>query len=363
MNKARFAVSLCSLVLIIAVSMLLSRASEPQPVTPAIGIKTFTLSAQTPTQVLHVAGTTRSSNTAILRFQVAGRVTEKATKLGDAVDQGAVLASIYNPEIEPLVQQANDNVARLTAATEQAQRDFERLDSLLNEQAVTRQEWEVGRTRYTTANNAEAAAKAELARAEQVAKELQLIAPFAGSITEIMVDVGDVVAVGAPAMRLSNLSSVELRLAVSDTVLQQLRLGQSIAVYKTLANNASSMTGVVSEISPFRERGSLPELVLELDAKQVAPGTAVRAEIVVRADNTLSLPLKSVLMTGEQTTAVYKIVDGIAQLTPIRPLSIHDDKVLINQGLVVGDEIALEGIAKLFDGAKVQVLVNARAKP
>ena len=345
---------LIAAIVVVSVFFLRPSAEEPAPEI-VIPIRTATIGDETPRDTMVISGTTRSAETAVLRFQVGGRVDQKLVSLGEAVEAGARLASLYNPEIEPLAERARENLARLVADRDQAKRDFSRLDALFKQQAVTRQEWENGKTRVTSASKAVAAAKSELARAERVATELMLIAPFPGTVTEILTDIGEVVTAGAPAIRISNPSIVELKIAVREDVLAQVSLGQEIPVRRSIDPSSQSFTGTVTEISPYRERGSLPEIVLTLNGQEVPPGSTVTAELEVNAEDKISIPIRSVLMTGMNTTAVYRIENDIAQLTPIRPLKITSNSVLIDQGIEAGDKIAVEGIAQLYDGAKVEV--------
>ncbi|MEM7358997.1 MAG: efflux RND transporter periplasmic adaptor subunit [Pseudomonadota bacterium] len=345
---------LIAIVVVAVVFFFNEKDDEPTPQTP-IPVRTATISSDIPINNLVVSGTTKSAETALLRFQVGGRVEKKLVSLGQQVKAGDSLAVLYNPEIEPLAQQAKENFDRLSAEQAQASRDFERLESLYEQQAVTTQEWENGKTRLTAATKAVSAAKSALARSERVASELSLTAPFAGAVTEILTDVGEVVTAGAPAFRLSNPGRVELKIAVREETLSQVSLGQEISVRRSLSADDRKFVGTVTEISPFRERGALPELVVTLDGSEIAPGTTVTAELAIRADDRISIPIRSVLMTGENTTAVYQIENNVATLTPIRPLKITTSGVLIDQGLEPGDVVATEGIAQLFDGALVEV--------
>ncbi len=353
MEKPRVVVPVLVVAALVGVLLLVNRETVIDEPEVAVPVRVERISAQPPKRSLVIAGTTRSADTALLRFQVSGRVIEEAVSLGDQVKKGDVLARVYNPELEPLAQRAADNLASAKADAEQAQRDQTRVAKLFDQQAVTRQEWERALTQLTTANKRVAAAQAELSRAEQVSGELALVAPFAGAITEVLIDEGEVVAAGAPAMRLSNAANVELSLPVSDKVIRQISLGQKVAVKPSLDVSAESVEGTVIELSPFRERGALPEVKIALGARSIGPGVAVTAELQVDGEVGVSLPLRSVLMTGDDTVAVYTKSEGRAKLVPIRPLSISTLNVVVDQGVNAGDEVITEGIAQLYDGVKV----------
>ena len=353
MENSRPVIPLFGLLAIIVITLLVLNKPEKVEEVQVISVRTAKISNDLPIKRVQISGTTQSAETTVLRFQVGGRVTKKSARLGDSISKGDSIATLYNPELEPITAAAKDNLARLTAQAEQAQRDFNRIDGLYKDQAVTVSEWESVRTALSASKNAQSAAQSELDRAAQLSGELSLQAPFSGSVTEIMIDVGEVVSAGSAAVRLSNPELVELKIAVSDKILQQIKLGQNVSVSRALQPTESNLQGVVSEISPYRERGSLPEIIITLNADQIGPGVAVNAYIEIQEKKGLSIPMRSVLMTGDNTVAVYRVVDDTAVLVPIRPLRIDTQSVVIEQGLNAGDAIVVEGISQLYDGAKV----------
>lgn len=339
---------------LVARSLLSQEDAELESVS-AVSVNVYTVQDIVVAQTIIVPGTTESAESALLRFQVSGRVIEKNIRLGSKISKGDVLATLYNPEIEPLAERATENLQRLDVQLSQANRDFNRIDGLYKDQAVTKQEWEQARTSLKSAQRLVNAAKAELQRANRLAQELQLLAPFNGIVTDVMIDQGEVIQAGSPAIRLSNPELVELSLNLSDQVVSKLTQGQPVRVTQLLNSSANVIDGSVSEISPFREQGSLPQIIVSLPADQISPGVAVSASIDIASDQGLNIPLKAVVMTGNDSTAVYVIEQNNVRLLPIRPIRIGNSSVLIESSLQVGDELVIAGIAQLYDGAKVQI--------
>ena len=338
------------------ITVLLSGSSDSQPIDDKIPVKVHVINDQATVETISVPGTTKSAERVLLRFQVSGRVLNKQVSLGDSVLTGAVLAELDNPEIKPLAERAIQNRQQAQVQFEQAQRDYQRIDDLFKEQAVTKQEWEQVKTRLDSARTAISVAQAEAQRTARLVKELQLKAPFNSVVTEILIDQGEVVQAGTPAIRLSNPNAVELELAVSDVMIQSLAVGQTVKVQRALDPTASAVEGVISNISPFRERASLPQIVIALPAADIQPGVAVSAHLDITRAAGLSIPIKSVLMTGENTSGVYLLKGKQVSLVPVTPLKINNETVLVESTLTAGDQIVTAGIAQLYNGASVNVV-------
>lgn len=92
---------------------------------------------------------------------------------------------------------------------------------------VTQAEATVTRARagLGQATGAREQARAALAEAESVRQDLTLPAPTAGVVMTRMVDVGEVVAAGAPLLELVDLDRLYLKVFVAETVIGKLRLG------------------------------------------------------------------------------------------------------------------------------------------
>ncbi|HSE59578.1 MAG TPA: hypothetical protein VLA99_12820 [Nitrospiraceae bacterium] len=133
------------------------------------------------------------------------------------------------------VDQAKAELEKAKAVEQEARRDEQRFRNLLPDQAVARQQYDQARARWTVARNDVAAAQSGLAKAtkelaqaelgwkrirakeevaalerqrdqaeavlneaESILADLTILAPTNGTITTRMVDVGEVVATGAP---------------------------------------------------------------------------------------------------------------------------------------------------------------------
>ena len=115
---------------------------------------------------------------------------------------------------------------------------------------------------------------------------------------------------------------------------------------------------MINDLSPFRERGALPQIVVSLPVNQIQPGEAVNAQLRIPSATGLNVPIKAVVMTGDDSSGVY-VLDAsrsVVKLVAIRPLRIDSDSVLIEGELSYGDQVVVAGIAQLYDGARIKVI-------
>jgi HlyD family secretion protein len=74
-------------------------------------------------------------------------------------------------------------------------------------------------------------AKAALAEAESILQDLEILAPVAGTVTARMVDVGEVVAAGAPLLEIVDLDRLYLKVFVPQSQIGKVRRGLPARVY------------------------------------------------------------------------------------------------------------------------------------
>jgi len=184
--------------------------------------------------------------------------------------------AVLNLEVPLAIESADQGVASARAAVakaeaveEEARRDVERIRPLVPEQAVSRQQldqaearWAVARNELKSAASRLLQAKKELAQAElgwkkirvkehdvaalerqrdqaeavlneaeSVLADLTILAPASGTITTRMVDVGEVVAAGAPLLELVDLDRLYLKVYVPEVQIGKLRLGLPARIY------------------------------------------------------------------------------------------------------------------------------------
>src|SRR5262245_51703941 len=148
-----------------------------QPDLPAVQVRTQTVQSKQLAAIEEVVGTIRAKLRATIEAKTSGRITEMPLTLGQKIRAGELLVRLDAPEIKARLIQAQ-------ASLDQAERDWQRVSGLFNQQAATRADYDAADSRYLVAKGALAEVKAIMAYFE-------ILAPFDGVVSRKSVDVGD----------------------------------------------------------------------------------------------------------------------------------------------------------------------------
>lgn len=301
-------------------------------------------------------GTARAANRVTIRSQVSGRLLEREVKLGSQVKQGDVLAKVYNPGATPQALAAKQRWQQARVEVAQAQRDYDRIKSLYEKKVASIQEMESARSAVQAAQAATDAAESQYVQAQQMDAEQIIRAPFAGVITATPVEPGEVIQVGQPLLQLADPDEVEIEVIVSDGAAASVSAGDVLTVLAPFSGDRK-FAGVVHEVTPFRERGALPTVIVKLADAGLIPGTTVHIQFESAVAGQFVLPASSLIKTGRQQSAVYRVTaNNQVELVPVKPMQVIDDKIVINGPLQPQDAVVIAGNHQLFPGANVEVV-------
>ena len=367
----------------------------------AVPVKAKTLSLATVEEYSDFVATIRSRRSVEIRPQVEGYVARISVKPGDSVGDGAQLV-----QIDPKRQQATTNSAvaasgiaaaevdrgRATlaqleaaragraAALKLAEEDHRRTLELRKSGAVSQQAEDQAtaaldgaRAELLAADRQIAAQRAGVSSAEksllqsQAALQAQTVelqyyrigAPFAGTVGDIPVKVGDLV---TPATLLTTIDDPNnaLEAYVSVPVEESARIHPGLEVKVIDASESVVDHGKVSFVSPRIDPSTQSILVkVELEEKRHELRTAqfLRARVVWASESGLRIPVTSITRLNGQSFA-YVVKEGnptTAAQVPLKIGEVQGNDVIVKEGLKAGDRIVSAGIQKLRNGSRIAV--------
>lgn len=270
---------------------------------------------------------------------------------GDQIDQVMVeVGSRVTADEVVLRQRGEANLARLQqaeAAWRQASRTVERLRPLWEAGAVSDQDWDAAETQLDVAAANRAAA----------ADILELKSPIDGVVTELAAKPGSIPDLGAPLVRVADLSALIVTLRVSSKDVAELRAGQ---LARTRSSRDDGVDGRVRHVALQADPYSrLIEVEVEFPGgSPLVPGTLATVQVLVDSkDDVVIIPSDAVRSDGTVWVAGE---DNVAlRRTPVLGLR-AGSYVQVVEGVDTGEQVVVSGGSLLSEDAPVRI-VNDRS--
>jgi len=208
--------------------------------------------------VLTASGYLVARHRATLSAKVPGRISWLGVEEGSRVKKGDIIARLEAPDIEASRNEVDANL-------KQAELDRERAENLFKEGVLDRSTLDKLRTAVATL-------KAQLAYQDALLENMVLRAPFTGTVTQKLSEVGETVspgsAGGANAINaiatLADFDSLELEVEVNETGLPKLRQGMPAEIRVDALDaepGARPLRGTLRAIYPSSNRQKATVLV------------------------------------------------------------------------------------------------------
>ena len=176
-----------------------------------------------------------------------------------------------------------------------------------------------------------------------------IAAPFDGTITEKMVEPGNLVSPGLPLLRLEDTRGFRLEVRVDESRIGHTRNGDSVPVF--LGTETTAITGTVVEVSRAVDadvRAFLVKIALP-DGHRVRSGEFGKARFEGPPRRVLTVPASAIVRRG-QLTSVFVVENGLAR---VRLVSLSESEVLA--GLTESEIVILSPPAGVSDGRRVRI--------
>lgn len=284
--------------------------------------------------------------------QISGALLAVLVEEGNVVRKGGVLARVDDRELQAQLEAAE-------ASYQVTQAAYERAQQLRDRKVITLPEYERDRTAF-------AAAKAQLEQVRTRIAYATVTAPINGVITEKRVEAGDVVAPQTRLFTLADVSTLVVRVGVSELDVVAVNVGDPV-VLALDAFPDRSFRGRVRRIFPTGDPTTrlVPvEVALRAqDADDVRPGFLARVTFALGTRQGVLLVPASALVGGAGSESVFVVEDGRAIRRTVTPGVTSEGRVEIVAGLQAGEQVIVAGNNMLRDGAAVRVIEDDATAP
>jgi HlyD family secretion protein len=188
------------------------------------------------------------------------------------------------------------------------------------------------------------AAQLSLERAGADLAATQLLASFAGVVSEVNVEEGSIVSSTTPVLTLVDDSQVKLVAQVDETEISQVQLDMTAEV--TLdAVPAETFAGTVTTIAPVaRVENNIPifdvTITIDNSAGKLRPGMSAQAEILIKEiENTVTVPSSAIKTVSDETSVHVQQADGSFAPYPVTVITTSGLSSIVQSNLAEGSVI------------------------
>jgi membrane fusion protein, multidrug efflux system len=326
------------------------------------------------------AGEVKARTESRLSFRIGGKIIKRQAELGQRVKAGEILAQI-DPEDYELAR--DSSLAQLNSAAtnrDLAAADFKRFAALKEQNFISGAELERRETQFKVAQAQYQQAKSQLAVQRNQATYAVLTASAGGVITAVEAEPGQVVAAGAPVVRIALDGLRDVVFSVPEDKVAAFKPGMPVKVRGWAQSTVVPAT--VREVSASADpitRTYPVKLALGPEAPPPPLGATVYVLPVelsgARAQSlqVIKLPTSALRQQGK-TTAVW-VLDKASMTLKSQDVQIataDGNEAVISAGLQPGMQVVSAGVHVLSAGQKVTVykgnvptneLKNAQAAP
>lgn len=310
--------------------------------------------------ILAGSGQIQALNSATLSTRMMGHVESLPVKIGQQVNKGDLLISINNVDLRAKKAQVEASITEATVAFNNAKKDYERFQTLFNENSASQKELDDMTARYEMA-------KARLEAANQMKNEVNsqfayanIRAPFSGVVTNTYIDEGDMANPGVPLVSVESPGGFEVEAKVAENNISGIAVGTKAHILVKALD--TTITGKVSELSVSAQNTGgqyLMKVLLDKTDAKILSGmyASIRLEAEQKSNGSdmVTVPSKALVHKG-QLTGVYTLgQDNVALLRWLRLGDTYGDEVEVLSGLSKGDQYIVSAEGKLYNGAKVSI--------
>ena len=308
-----------------------------------VSVKTIKADANTHVVGKNYMGTIEEEDGANVSFGVVGTVVKVMVDEGQFVRKGQAMAEVDGQNVR--------NAHEISAATlNQAEDAYKRLKNLYDKGTLP----EIKMVEMETAL---AKAKAAEAISRKSVDEIVLKAPFSGYVASSTVHVGASAVPGVTGFKLVKIDRVKVALSVPEKEIGKVNVGQKVSFTVSALGDQEFSGKIVSRGVTASAISHAYEVkaVVENHNHQLLPGMVCKVRLEnTGGDYSIVVPQQAIQISG-QDKFVWIVKDGKAHRQGVTTGDVINEGVVVETGLMSGDEIIVEGQNKVSEDVKVKV--------
>ncbi len=298
-------------------------------------------------------GIVEAQESAKLAFRMPGTMSETPVGPGAMVKKGELVAAI-----DPFDYNLQLNAA--LSAYQTAEFQLQRNRRLMEEQAISKQEYEISQTNF-------AQAESNYKAAQEMVRDTRLYAPFDGFIENKYVNNYQKISSGDPIVNLVNPYAIQIKVILPEMAINWINRPMNILLEFDTEPGIRYEGYILSKIEASIEGGGIPVKIAIKEADfnplshNIHTGFSCKATFIVQNDNNNGtiVPLSAICYSPKTKEPFVWVIENDGT-TKKQPISIYrvigKESIIVSSGLTGNETIVTAGAQNLLEGQRVTVI-------
>lgn len=331
-------------------------ASAPEPVR---AVRVMTVGVGGIESSPEFAGEVRARVESRLGFRVAGKLLRRHVELGQRVKAGQLLAQLDMQDYQLAADAARAQASAARTNRDLAAADYRRFKELREQNFISGAELERREASLKAAQAQLDQAQAQFSAQGNQTSYTHLVADVSGVITGVDAEPGQVVAAGAPVLRIAQDGVRDVVFSVPEDKVAAIQVGSKVVVRPWAQDVAwpALVREVAASTDPVTRTFSVKASLDEHQSPALGSTVSVHPEALSRAGApVIKLPTSALRKDGENS-AVWVLEPASMSLRsqPVEVATADRNEVVIASGLQPGMLVVSAGVHVLSAGQKVTI--------
>ena len=299
---------------------------------------------------LNFQGSLDTDKNVVIYPELPGLLKNIYVKQGDKVKKGQLIAKISDNGL-------TDQLEQLKLQRDLAKTTFERQQKLWNQKIGSEIQYLQAKTNFKSLEK-------KISQMKDQEGKTRILAPFDGTIDDIIADVGSNLAPGlTPILRIINIEKMKVIAEIPEIHIPNIKKNKNVKIYVPILDK--QILGNISSVGNFinpNNRSFSIEIKLFNESNELKPNMTVSLEINdYQNENAILIPSKDILEDEEGNFYVYKLVSDSNDSYKSNKIMIlkgksYNNMTEIKTGLKEDDLIINDGLRQVEDGQIVKVI-------
>jgi len=315
--------------------------------------------------VLKALGTVTPLANVTVKTQITGQLQNVYFTEGQAIKKGDMLALVDPRPYDVALQQAIGTLEKDKATLANAQVDLERYKTLVSQNSIARQQLD---TQASLVSQLQATVLTDQAGVDSAKLNLtytRIVAPTDGRIGLRLVDPGNYVtmgdATGICTITLMQPMSVLFTIPEDSLPAVRKRLKAGAVLDVTALDRAQKETLGKGKLSTTDNQVDTTTGTVKLRAmfdnadESMFPNQFVNIKLLVDTVKDATVVPVAAVQRGQPGIYVYQVkADDTVHIQVVETGATDGEKIAITKGLAIGDQVVIDGVDRLREGAKIR---------